>query len=177
MRTFFSVWAFLKNLFGKKRIEKERIIKEERKKKESKRLEFQFLIEDIEKNREKIIKDKKERELIIVENGIVLDKKGFIFDKEGVKLFQEEFNTPEYELSISYERKSYYLVRKNKKTGKKALFHRLLMGAEINEFCIKNNCTPEDVEIHHKTNCGDNSKENLEVMTIEEHRNKHPNKN
>ena len=44
------------------------------------------------------------------------------------------------------------------------------MDSEITNFCIENNCKPNEVEIHHKHSCGDNKKENLEVMTFKQHR-------
>lgn len=140
--------------------------------------EFKSLLADLEEHRTEIVQDKEDRKLKIFEKDeenyfIQLDKKVFVFDEEGWSFFQEEFNMPKYELSVEYERNSYYLIRKDKKTGIKYSFHRLFMNSEIEDFCMKNNCEPCDVEVHHKHSSGNNRKDNMEVLTFKEHRKRH----
>lgn len=153
------------------------IPEEEIKKRENERhKQYLQLIENIEKNRGQIIKEQTENELKIIpfENGedicISLKKKNFQIDKSDYIIFENEFNLPEYTLSVHYSENLYYLVRINKYTGQEEYFHRFLMKKEIEDYCLNKGYTKIEVVVHHRDFCEWNNKRtNLQVMSVKEH--------
>ncbi len=174
-----KVINFFRRLFLKK--EKEIILKPEVKTKEPEQIyekkdqKFSQLIKNIEENRDSIIKEKQENELKVIPSDLdgvclSLKKKLFLLDNEGFELFREKFNLPEYTLFISYSKKGYYLARRNNETDKEEFFHRFLMKKEIEDFQLERGCLFEEIVVHHDNfEEWDDRKENLKIMTKEEH--------
>ena len=95
-------------------------------------------------------------------------KEGYVFDEGGWEKFDKEFDCS----GQIYINDKGYIIRKH--NGTKESFHRWLMAEEVREFCEKNDCEPEDVEVDHMNiNNKDNRKENLRVLLKKDHRFRH----
>jgi membrane-bound metal-dependent hydrolase YbcI (DUF457 family) len=151
--------------------EKKPIVKKKEKEKKS---QFNEMVDNLEKNRSKIIKEKEDAKPKIEKDGETIKlkfrNKTFLFDQEGYDLFEEDFDKPNYSIVI----KEGYLSRENKQTGGVKAFHRWLMQKEIENFCMENNCKEDELQVHHlDLTTTNNKRENLKVMLIEDHHKLH----
>jgi len=142
---------------------------------------YEKALDYIINNKDKIVIEKEENKLKILSSAnsklkfIRFKKILFCFDNEGFDLFQREFNQKPYELDIKkgiYKngKEAFYLIRINKKNYRVDFFHRWFMQDEIDDFCLENDYERKEVVVHHRDfNSTINYKDNLQVMTIEEH--------
>lgn len=151
---------------------------EEKKLEEKKSDKYQQLIANLEnpETRQRIIQDKKDREFKVLasndEEDLIIasfDNQKFIFDKEGLDVFNEEFNVKGFTLCVI----GGYLGRVDSE-GKEEFFHRFFLKKEIEDFYLnkKAECglNRQDVVVHHSnTTPWWNKRDNLVVMTKEEH--------
>lgn len=144
------------------------------KKEKDKKSQFKEMVDNLENNRAKIMKEKEDAKPKIEKDGETIKfkfrNKTFLFDQEGYDLFQEEFSKPNYSIKIEKG----YLSRENKQTGGIKAFHRWLMQKEVESFCMDNDCKEEEVQVHHlDLTTTNNKRENLKVMLIEDHHKLH----
>lgn len=177
-----TILDYLKSLFSKKVPEPEPKAETKTPKKkaqeEKKPDKYQQLIANLENPevRKQIIKDKEEREFKVLgtndEEDLILasfDNLKFIFDREGFNVFNEEFNIKGYTLRVI----GGYLARVDS-DGNEEFFHRFFLKDEIEKFYLekKAECglNRQDIVVHHKNlNPQWNKRDNLVVMTKEEH--------
>lgn len=188
-----TILDFIKRLFSKKVPELEpkvESIKPKKKQKdkvqvpiqekpeEKKPDKYQQLIANLEnpETRAQIVQDKKDREFKVLakndEEDLIIasfDKIEFKFDKDALNVFNEEFNIKGYTLRVI----GGYLARVDSE-GKEEFFHRFLLKDEIEKFYLekKAECglNRQDIVVHHKNlNPQWNKRDNLVVMTREEH--------
>jgi hypothetical protein len=139
----------------------------------TKKEKFERLINNIEVNRDTLVKERLKDRLKIKQEGswvrIFFNQRIFLVDEEGLKVFNEEFNIPDYHLCLVYSKNGVYLARE-KNYGKEELFHRFLMKKEIEDFQLERGCRFESIVVHHiNFEEYDNRRENLKVMTKQEH--------
>lgn len=155
------------------RAEKERRIRERKnweQAQEYKRKANKKLLQDIDKNRSKIISEQEfnKPKIRITKTGGILFFKGkkFLFCEEGFERFQEDFlNEEDYILVVDEG----YLARKNREQDYIQYFHRWLMREDIEDFLVN-----DEVEVHHIDLTTTNNKiSNLKPMLKEDHEKLH----
>jgi len=138
--------------------------------------QFQDLVDNIEPNRESIIKSQKNDipELRNYDDKVEYVFKGitFIFCKEGYRLFENDFYKHKKYYNIIID--NGYLAREHKEQDFVKHFHKWFMDDEVRKFAEVNKCPIREIHVHHiDLTTTNNKKENLKVMTIEEHKNLH----
>lgn len=144
---------------------------------------LQLALKDIENNRTKLSNEKRKEKAIKIykqDNGffIGVGKNLYSIDGEGMKFFEEEFNDSEWEIvNLQGKSNTFYLGRRNKKTGKIEYFHRKFLRKEIEDFAVENNIDNLlEVEIHHENGSQFNERKYLTIMSKEEHEKEHSRK-
>jgi len=137
---------------------------------------IQRALEDVKKNRTKIISDKEFNTPLLEtkadDSGILSFKgKKFLFCREGIQWFEEDFvNEKYYDLIVD----GGYLAREHKERHFIQRFHRWVMKDEVDDFAIENECPNDGVQVHHKDLTTTNNKiKNLKPMLTEDHKKLH----
>jgi len=133
------------------------------------------LIQDIEKNKSKIIAEQEFHKPIIKKrkNGAVLFFKGkkFLFCEEGFDKFEEYFQNEEYYKLVI---KDNYLSREHIEEGYIQYFHRWLMKYEVENFAEEQRVETRDIEVHHlDLTTTNNHIKNLKPLLKREHKKLH----
>lgn len=140
---------------------------------------FKILIDNIEPNRELIIKEQEAKipkvkeyddKIKYIFNGIT-----FIFCKEGYNLFEEKFKNSYYTIFID----DGYLARQHNITLFTEHFHRWIMDEEVERLAEELVSSKKDIHVHHKSGVYDkngkydNRLDNLEVLYKDNHAQRH----
>jgi hypothetical protein len=152
------------------------LLEEDRKQKEEHKHEnYQDLISNIDKDRDKIITDQEFHKPKIKkeEDCYILSFKGkeFLLCEKGHEFFEDGFvNDKYYDLVIN----DGYLGRKHKEEGYIQYFHRELVREKIEELAKKNLYSFDDIEVHHIDLTRTNDKvENLKPLFHLDHKRLH----
>lgn len=164
--------------------DRERIIKEQKAHSERRKKEHDELWRDImdiihsppkEDTNIEILQGKPQVQ--INDEGVfcIWNKDIFLFDKEGYNLFNQKFNQVLYDFVKVNTKSGKYLAMIKKGENALIFFHRWLMENEIFNFAFENNISDKyEIVVHHKNfNPSLNNRENLQVMTREEHNKLH----
>ena len=138
--------------------------------------QFQDLVDNIEPNRDFIIKSQEDNlpQVKDYEDWVGYIFKGitFIFCKEGYGLFKDNFYKHKKYYNIIID--NGYLARQHKEQDFIQYFHKWFIDDEVRKFAEVNKCPIGEIHVHHiDLTTTNNKKENLKVMTIEEHKNLH----